>query len=186
MRRVPLGTALILLLIFSTATLVLGAMLLLRPDWLGFSSERPRADSLVASVIDSLPLPSPWDELHEQLRMEAARAAALLDSLHRLRHRADSLQAELEQLRTELRARQQQWHARADSLRQQHYEAFAKIYNNAPPEDVARILEQLPPQEAAQILKAMNRRQAARVVAALPARHAAAALTSSAHTAPAP
>lgn len=174
--------ALLLVLLSSTAVLVVGVFLILRPDWLGL--RLPAADSLASDphalpeTLDSLPLPSPWEDLHEQLRYSAAREAALLDSLNRLRHHTDSLRTELQRLRSELLLWQQRWSQQSDTLRWQHYEAFAKIYNNAPPEEVARILEQLPPQEAARILKAMNRRQAARVITALPPEYAAAALNS--------
>lgn len=183
MKQVPAGVALLVVLLSSSLVLLFGAFLLLRPDWLGLSS-RPlssaassAADSLaVLSTEDSLLLPSPWEELQQQLHIAAAREAMLLDSLKQLHHSADSLRAELEKLRSELHSLQQQLSQQSDSVRWHHYEAFAKIYNSAPPEDVARILQQLPPQEAARILKAMNRRQAARVIAALPPDYAAAAL----------
>ncbi|MCS7169177.1 MAG: hypothetical protein NZ949_00985, partial [Candidatus Kapabacteria bacterium] len=126
------------------------------------------------SAADSLALPSPWDELQEQLLQQTVLEQRLRDSLDQLRRVADSLRSTIEHLHDALR----KWQRLADSARIQHYEAFAQIYNGAPASEVARIMEQLPPQEAAMILKAMNRRQAARVIAALSPEHAAAVLTS--------
>jgi len=175
-RRLPLPVALLLLLLVLGSTTVLVVFALLRPDWLGRSIGKGVAESPTVSdtvQVDSLPLPSPWEELEQQLRAMEEQLGHLRDSLQRVHAYSDSLQRELQaqQQRFELERRRRE--EQLDSVRLEHYRAFARIYNSAPPEEVARILQQLPPRSAAVLLRQMNPRQAARVIAALPAAYAA-------------
>ncbi len=189
--RIPVGVLVLLLTLTSTAGLVVGAFILFRPDWLGLGTRAPSAQQTDAAAdtagidttgIEPLQLPSPWEELQEQLRNATAAESQLRDSLHTLRRYADSLRGEVERLHAELQRWQQHQQQQSDSTRLHHYQAFARIYDNAPPEEVARILEQLPPSDVALLLKLMNRKQAARVLALLPPEHAAATLTLNAGT----
>lgn len=172
--RIPVGFVVALLLASSSVAIGIGALLLLRPDWLGLAlSQRTGKPK---HPLDSFPSPSPWEELSEQLGHYTALVSQLQDSLHRVRSAADSLQRELYRMHEELLRWQRERHQREDSLHRAHYQAFAKIYNNAPPEDVAHVLAQLSPAEAGVLLRLMNPRQAARVMAALPPEQAAAVL----------
>jgi hypothetical protein len=168
-RRLPLSVALLLLLLVLGSTTVVVVFALLRPDWLGRSTGKSIADTSTVSdtvQVDSLPLPSPWEELEQQLRTMEQQLGRLRDSLQRVHAYSDSLQRELQAQQQRFRTGAAPSGSAVGLGAPGSTTVPLPAFTTAPRRRRSRaFLQQLPPRSAAVLLRQMNPRHAARVIA---------------------